>query len=459
MKAKKKLPIFLDIIKSSFLIIILILTIYTIAQIITFGLFSSKYEAGQLFDTYREISTLSSDVGQGISQDIFYEHITNLENRESEEYIRIYSTNEIYYQTPSDIWNNVGILDPKDYINIEYKFIDFERYILITAPIQIGETSSNIQIIAESDMLKKFIENSLPTLLFILILGLVLSAIGAMYVSKKVIDRLRKLISTMEEVKKEGLDKRVEISGLNDEVDRVNIVFNSMMDELEEVFEEQSRFVADASHELKTPLTALQGHLGMLKRWGKQDEERLDKSLDTCLKEVNRLKKIVEDMLVLSKSERTSIDLDKINEIDPKVVINEVTEQYKILNKNLSYSIDIEEDITMKIDSNDLKQLLVIFIDNAIKYNNKDNVEIKISLNKENGKLKLSITDNGIGIPKNEIKNVMKRFYKVDKSRVNNNSFGIGLSIADRIIRNYNGKLDIYSEVDEYTTIIIYFEH
>ena len=61
----------------------------------------------------------------------------------------------------------------------------------------------------------------------------------------------------------------------------MNIVFNSMMDELEDVFDEQSRFVAYASHELKTPLTALQGHLSMLKRWGKHDEERLDKSLDT----------------------------------------------------------------------------------------------------------------------------------------------------------------------------------
>lgn len=458
MKAKKKLPIFLDIIKSSFLIIILILTIYTIVQTIIFGLFSSKYEAGQLFDTYRELSSIATDVGQGVSQEIFYEQITNLESRQNEEYIRIYTTNEIYYQTASDIWDNIGILNPNDYINIEYKFIDFERYILITAPIEIGEKSCSIQIVSESDMLKKFIENSLPTLLSILILGLVLSAIGAMYVSKKVINRLRKLISTMEEVKKEGLDKRVEILGLNDEVDRVNIVFNSMMDELEEVFEEQSRFVADASHELKTPLTALQGHLAMLKRWGKKDEERLDKSLDTCLKEVNRLKKIVEDMLVLSKVERTCIDLENLDEIDPKLVIDEVTEQYKILNENLNYSINVDENIRIKIDTNDLKQLLVIFIDNAIKYNNKENIEINISFNKENDKLKLSITDNGMGIPQNEIKNVKKRFYKVDKSRVNNNSFGIGLSIADRIINNYNAKLDIQSIVDEYTTITIYFE-
>ena len=307
-------------------------------------------------------------------------------------------------------------------------------------------------------MLEKFIESSLPTLAIILILGLILSAIGAMYVSKNFINRLRNLISTMEEVKKNGLNNRVNISGLNDEVDKVNIVFNSMMDELEDVFDEQSRFVADASHELKTPLTALQGHLSMLKRWGKKDEERLDKSLDTCLKEVNRLKKIVEDMLVLSKVERTCIDLENLDEIDPKLVIDEVTEQYKILNENLNYSINVDENIRIKIDTNDLKQLLVIFIDNAIKYNNKENIEINISFNKENDKLKLSITDNGMGIPQNEIKNVMKRFYKVDKSRVNNNSFGIGLSIADRIINNYNAKLDIQSIVDEYTTITIYFE-
>ena len=90
MKAKKKLPIFLDIIKSSFLIIILILTIYTIVQTIIFGLFSSKYEAGQLFDTYRELSSIATDVGQGVSQEIFYEQITNLESRQNEEYIRIF---------------------------------------------------------------------------------------------------------------------------------------------------------------------------------------------------------------------------------------------------------------------------------------------------------------------------------------------------------------------------------
>ena len=94
---------------------------------------------------------------------------------------------------------------------------------------------------------------------------------------------------------------------------------------------------------------------------------------------------------------------------------------------------------------------------NSIKYNNKENIEIEIKLRKEDEKLKLQVKDNGIGIPNDEIKNVMKRFYKVDKSRVNNNSFGIGLSIANRIINNYNGRIDIKSELNKYTVITVYF--
>lgn len=262
----------------------------------------------------------------------------------------------------------------------------------------------------------------------------------------------------MNEIKENGINKRAEISQLNDEVDKVNIVFNSMMDELEEAFHEQSRFVSDVSHELKTPLTALHGHLSMIKRWGKNDKDRLEKSLDICLKEVERLKKLVNDMLLLSKAEKSEINLNKLEEIDPIIVVDEVIEQYRILKPNVKYIVNIDKDINMKIDPNDLKQLLIIFIDNSIKYNDKDNIEIEIILKKESNKFKLEVKDNGIGIPENEINNVMKRFYKVDKSRVNNNSFGIGLSIANRIVSNYSTKINIDSELYKYTRISVYFK-
>lgn len=453
----KKLPIFLEIMKNSFFIISLILVIYTIGQLITFWIFTDEYERELLKGRYEEILSLSKDINVEISENGFYEYLQQLTDSEDES-IRIYSLDKIYYESKSEIWNEIKF----DYVNEKImtysKFFDFDIYMGITGPIDIGDSQYIVQIVRENDMFQDFIENSLPILIFTLILGLVLSGIGAMYVSKNFIKRLRKLITTMNEIKEKGINKRAEISELNDEVDKVNIVFNSMMDELEEAFHEQSRFVSDASHELKTPLTALHGHLSMLKRWGKNDKQRLEKSLDICLKEVERLKKLVNDMLLLSKAEKTEVNLSKLDEIDPIIIVDEVVEHYKVLNPNVKYIINIEENIKVKIDPNDLKQLLIIFIDNSIKYNNKDNIEIQIIVKNELGKLKLEVKDNGIGIPENEVNNVMKRFYKVDKSRVNNNSFGIGLSIANRIANNYNTKIHIESELDKYTIIRIYLK-
>ena len=195
----------------------------------------------------------------------------------------------------------------------------------------------------------------------------------------------------------------------------------------------------------------------MLKRWGKNDKERLEKSLDTCISEVERLTKIVNDMLTLSRAEKVEIDLENINEIEPKIIIDEVIEQYKILNPDVNYITNID-DIKVKIDPNDLKQLLIIFIDNSIKYNNKNNIEIRINFKKISNKMQLEVIDNGIGIPSEEINNVMKRFYKVDKSRKHNSSFGIGLSIASRIVKNYNGEIFISSELDKYTKVTVVFK-
>ena len=455
MKTKKR-PIFLEITRKSFFVIVLILVIYAIAQLIIFGTFTNEYERDLLTNTYQSLSNLSESVNNDISQKGFYEYLEELTADDSDEYIRIYSNDGIYFQTKSDVWQYIKPNYEYDQNKVESKFIEFEPYMIMTGKIQIDDSEYLIQIIRENDLFDDFIEGYLPTLGLTLILGLILSAIGAMYVSKNFINRLRKFITTMNEIKEKGFNARAEVSGFNDEIDKMKIVFNSMMDDLEDAFEDQSRFVSDASHELKTPLTALQGHLNLIKRWGKNDKERLEKSIDICLNEVERLKKIVNDMLLLSKTEKEEVDLSKIDEINPKIIVEEVIEHYNVLNPDVKYITSIEDNIKMKIDPNDLKQLLIIFIDNSIKYNNKENIEIEIKLRHLDNKVNLEIKDNGMGIPKDELNNVMKRFYKVDKSRVKNNSFGIGLSIASRIVNNYNGKISIDSELDKYTTISIY---
>ena len=450
---KKKLPIFLELTIGSLVIIISILAIYTVMQLSILLSFSNDYEKDYLISKYNEINSLSQNINIQISETGFYEF---LEDTISEgEYLRIYSPENTYYEDQSKVWNNINFNYEYNSVDVDFKLIDFDIYKLLSGPTTINGNQYTIQMIKEVDIFEEFMESYFPTLIFILLLGIILSIIGAMYVSKNFIKRLKSLTATMNEIKEKGITKRAEISELNDEIDKVNIIFNSMMDEVQEAFDEQGRFVSDASHELKTPLTALQGHLKMLKRWGKNDKERLDKSLDICLNEVERLKKIVNDMLVLSNVEKSSIDLEKIEEINPNTIVESVIEEYKILNQNVRYIVNLEDNIKMKIDPHDLKQLLIIFIDNSIKYNDKEIIEIEITLKRINEKVHLSIKDNGIGIPQDEINNVIKRFYKVDKSRVNNNSFGIGLSIANRIINNYQGEFEIRSELNEYTQIII----
>lgn len=456
---KRKLPIFLELTRGSLLIIISILAIYTIIQLVTFWSFSSEYENEYLIDKYNEIVSLSKNINIEISETGFNEYLKALIEGENDEHVRIYSENKLYYEDKTEVWNKIEYTKETNIVEVEVKvrFINFDTYRILSGPLNINGNKYNLQIIQESDLFDDFIESYFPILVFILVLGIILSVVGAMYVSRNFIKRLKGLTATMNEIKEEGVNKRAEISELNDEIDEVKVVFNSMMDELEEAFDEQSRFVSDASHELKTPLTALHGHLSMLKRWGKNDKERLEKSLDICLNEVERLKKIVNDMLLLSKAEKTEINLSELEEINPKIIVQEVIEQYKVLNSNVKYTINIEENMKIKIDPNDLKQLLIIFIDNSIKYNDKENIEIHISLRKTKDNFKLEVKDNGMGIPKDEIRKVMKRFYKVDKSRINNNSFGIGLSIANRIANNYNAKIHIESELDKYTIIRVYF--
>lgn len=454
---KRKLPIFLELTRGSLLIIVSILAIYTIIQLVTFCSFSSEYESEYLIDKYNEIVSLSKNINIEISETGFNEYLKALIEGENDEHVRIYSGNKLYYEDKTEVWNKIEYAKETNIVEVKVKFINFDTYRILSGPLNINGNKYNLQIIQESDLFDDFIESYFPILVFILVLGIILSVVGAMYVSRNFIKRLKGLTATMNEIKEEGVNKRAEISELNDEIDEVKVVFNSMMDELEEAFDEQSRFVSDASHELKTPLTALHGHLSMLKRWGKNDKDRLEKSLDICLNEVERLKKIVNDMLLLSKAEKTEINLSELEEIDPKIIVEEVIEQYKVLNSNVKYTINIEENIKIKIDPNDLKQLLIIFIDNSIKYNDKENIKIQIMLRKIGNNFKLEVKDNGMGIPKDEIKNVMKRFYKVDKSRINNNSFGIGLSIANRIANNYNAKIHIESELDKYTMIRVYF--
>lgn len=447
MKKRKRLPIFLEFSIISSIIIVSIICVYSVVQLISMNMRTIEYEEEQIEKRYQELSYILSNIE-------LKDNTLNDIIKDDDEIIRIYQDNYIKYKSKNDIWDKIP-LSTNEELKVNFRYIDWDLYVVLDGKIEIDNKDYRIQIVHGDTIFDEIMENYFQTLLISLFIGIILSIIGAIYLSKRFVGRLKNLSNTINEVKENGIKYRVEISNTNDEFDKVNILFNDMLDEVEEAFNEQSRFVSDASHELRTPLTALQGHLRMIKRWGKNDKERLEKSLDICISETERLIKIVGDLLTLSRCDNEIINLSEIEKIQAKQIILQIIEHYKILNNTTKFKLIMDENLMLKIKQDHLKQILIIFIDNAIKYNDKDECVIDINIFEKNENILFNIRDNGKGIPKDEIPYILNRFYKVDKSRKNNNSFGLGLSIADKIISLYGGRIKIYSEEGIYTEIVL----
>lgn len=447
MKKRKRLPIFLEFSIISSIIIVSIICVYSVVQLISMNMRTIEYEEEQIEKRYEELSYILSNIE-------LKDNTLNDIIKDDDEIIRIYQDNYIKYKSKNDIWDKIP-LSTNEELKVNFRYIDWDLYVVLDGKIEIDNKDYRIQIVHGDTIFDEIMENYFQTLLISLFIGIILSIIGAIYLSKRFVGRLKNLSNTINEVKENGIKYRVEISNTNDEFDKVNILFNDMLDEVEEAFNEQSRFVSDASHELRTPLTALQGHLRMIKRWGKNDKERLEKSLDICISETERLTKIVGDLLTLSRCDNEIINLSEIEKIQAKQIILQIIEHYKILNNTTKFKLIMDENLMLKIKQDHLKQILIIFIDNAIKYNDKDECVIDINIFEKNENILFNIRDNGKGIPKDEIPYILNRFYKVDKSRKNNNSFGLGLSIADKIISLYGGNIKIESEEGIYTEIVL----
>ncbi|MGG7078853.1 sensor histidine kinase [Clostridium sardiniense] len=276
------------------------------------------------------------------------------------------------------------------------------------------------------------------------ILGLIISIIGGLIISRVLLSNIRELTNTMKEIKDEGrLDRRVKVSNSNDEISKLGIVFNSLMDDVENSFNRERRFVQDASHELRTPLTIIKGHLSLLNRWGKDDKEVLDKSIRASSEEVDRLIVLVNALLDISK-------LDKVDEmIEGNCSIREVTDSvlndFSVVHKDYNITCNYNGLTLFPMKDLHIKQLLIILIDNAIKYS-KDRKDIKIEFENKCGYSILTVEDSGIGIPEKDIPLLFDRFYRVDESRNSKTGGnGLGLSIAQRIVTIYGGTISVES--------------
>lgn len=220
--------------------------------------------------------------------------------------------------------------------------------------------------------------------------------------------------------------------------------------------EEQRRFVSDAGHELKTPITALKTNLEVYLRGKKQlgQENEARELIKESLSDVNRLHKLVESLLFLNKAENHRGEQNKKRILVVKI-IDDAINRVRVMSEQKQIVIDRNRSsIRVKWEYEEVVRLVVILLDNAIKYS-RNKSKIKIKVKNVLNFIEIAVIDSGEGIAADQIDRIFDRFYRTDKSRTGDNGFGLGLAIAKRTVENMGGKVWAVSKLGSGSTFFV----
>ncbi len=338
--------------------------------------------------------------------------------------------------------------------------INGEKMLISQGPItSITDNSTVIgyvQIINPLTSYNKIMGKLLVTMFILGGVALFISGMLGYLLAQNFLSPLTKLAKGMNDVRNNGFQKRIETTSKSrDEITELTVIFNDMMTRIETSFEQQKQFVEDASHELRTPVQIMEGHLKLLNRWGKSDPEVLDESLNASLTELTRMKRLVQEMLDLSRAEQVS-QTKELQIVNVNDVVEQVRRNFEVMYEDFTFTLEEKEkNLHAMIQHNHLEQLLIIIMDNAVKYSDGAK-EVNMNVFKVKDKIHISIRDHGVGISSDEIDKVFNRFYRVDKARSREKGGnGLGLAIAKQLVEGYLGTISAKSEEDNGTEITI----
>ncbi len=280
-------------------------------------------------------------------------------------------------------------------------------------------------------------------LLFLISFGII--NLQGRFITRRTLRMIDELTAKISAITSQNLNLRLNVSDSTDELVNLAVTFNRMMERLERSYEKQNRFVSDASHELRTPISVIQGYARMLDRWGKSDPAILDEAIAAISKESKNMQDLVEKLLFIARNDRDSLVLT-METFDISELIDELGRETAMLETGHHIVGEVVPAVRLIGDRDRIKQALRVFIDNALKYTDKSGT-ITLRLGVRNGMAEASVQDTGIGIPEKDLPNVFDRFFRVDEARERNTGgHGLGLSIARIIILRHGGKITVGSK-------------
>ncbi len=266
---------------------------------------------------------------------------------------------------------------------------------------------------------------------------------------EKMADIAKRIASTND------LSQRIPVSAAqSNEIGRLVLTFNQTFVRLERLFNTQRRFLADVSHELRTPLTVIKGNVGLMRLMKSFDEE----SLTTIEKEVDRLTRLVGDLLLMAQAEAGRLPLKMVSVRLDELLLDVFEEMLLLSNGKHDIQIGDFGPTIITGDRDRLKQVLLNLGVNAVNYTPEDR-RIYLDLKTQGDWVGIIVSDEGQGIPKEELGYLFERFYRGEKSRTRNSDkvgFGLGLPIAYWIVRNHDGRIDVETTEGEGTTFTVW---
>ena len=235
------------------------------------------------------------------------------------------------------------------------------------------------------------------------------------------------------------------------ELQGIEAAMNNLLRRMHESYQQQARFVNDASHELRTPIAVIQGYVKMLDRWGREDPSVLNESITAISHEADHMHQLVEQLLFLARGDAGRTQL-KQEPVELTAMMREIYEESLMIDEGHPYRFKVKDDITVTGDPMLLKQSVRILLDNAAKYTKQgDDISLSVGLS-ENGEPYLQVQDSGVGMAEADVEHMFERFYRADETREIQGT-GLGLAIAKWIVDRHKGHFEILSRTELGTRI------
>ncbi len=302
-------------------------------------------------------------------------------------------------------------------------------------------------------------EDALRVIRMVLVVGalfsLLLAAAGGALLAHAALRPIESITETSERITlAEDLSQRIPIAVPNDELGRLAKTINNMLARLDVLFQAQQRFVADVSHDLRTPLTTIQGNVDLLRRGAADDPAMRAEALRAIGDETARMRRMVNDLLLLAQVD-AGLKLHR-QPVEVDTLLLEVFRQTQVIAQDkVVVRLGAEDQALVLGDADRLRQLLLNLIDNALKYTPAGG-EVTLTLRRNAGWVQVGVVDTGIGIGPKDLPHIFERHYRADPSRGGSAGHGLGLAIAQWIAKAHGGRIEVRSELGKGSTFTLW---